>query len=105
MVKFEFVAEHLIYHLCVFWAMFAVYRAIGFDNRNFTFVNNRSNHEDNDLLTTLWYAVSTHVHMGATDILPTSALSRTFTGLHLIVTFVLLAGVMLIRPNPVVPSV
>ena len=100
MVKYSVVAEQTLYHVIVFWVFFAVYRAIGFDQTNFTFVNNRMNHEDNDLATTLWYTVTNHIHMGAADVLPTSALARMFTALHVVVVFVLLAGILVLTPGP-----
>ena len=99
MVRFAIVAEHTLYHVIVFWVFFAVYRAIGFTAKNFSFHNNRSAQEENDLMTTLHYCVSTHAHMGANDVTPTSALSRAVTALHVITTFVLYAGILLLIPS------
>lgn len=99
MVKFSVVAEHLLYHLILFWVAFALYRAIGFDQTNFTFVNNRNNHADSDLMTCLWYTVGNHIHMGTGDVMPTSPLARAFTALHVIATFVLYAGIVLLMPG------
>lgn len=86
-MKFELFAEHLIYQLIVFWFFFAVYRIIGFNASNFTFENNRNNHEDADLMTTLWYTVATHTSLGSRDVMPTAPGSRAASALHALATF------------------
>lgn len=87
-MKFELMAEHMIFQLIVFWFFFAVYRIVGFNPANFTFQNNRNNHADSDLLTTLWYTVAVHTRIGACDVLATSPASRAASALHALATFV-----------------
>jgi hypothetical protein len=86
-MKFELVAENLIYQLIVFWFFFAFYRIIGFNAKNFTFSNNRENREDADLMTTLWYTVATHTRLGSRDVAPTSPGSRAISSIHALATY------------------
>lgn len=86
-MKFELFAEHLIYQLVVFWLFFAMYRIIGFNSNNFSFYNNRDNHADEDLMTTLWYAVSIHTTLGTGDVNATSPGSRAVSALHVLATY------------------
>ena len=85
-MKIKVFAEHLIAQIVVFWAAFALYRIV-FTNAHFTFVNNRGNNADVDLLTTLYYTGAVHTHLGAADVMPTSPLSRFFTLAHTLVTY------------------
>ena len=85
-MKLKFCAEHLIVQLIVFWSAFALYRIV-FTKDHFTFVNNRGDHVDDDLLTTLYFTMMQHSKIGAADVLPTSPLSRTFVAIHALVSF------------------
>ena len=87
-MKLKFCAEHLIVQLIVFWAAFALYRIV-FTKDHFSFVNNRGDHVDDDLLTTLYFTMMAHAKVGAADVLPTSPLSRTFVAMHTLVAFAL----------------
>lgn len=87
-MKIKVIAESLIAQLIVFWSAFALYRVV-FSAQNFSFINNRGNHADDDLLTTLYFTAMTHTRIGAPDVMATSPLSRFFVIVHALISHAL----------------